>query len=323
MTTATISVVTPNYNHADRVGAAIRSVAAQTRPPLEHIVVDDGSTDASLSVIAELARAFPGVRLIPSEQNNGAALAMARGAREARGEFVMYLGADDLLPPNSLELFGNVLSAHPDAPIICGDVHFVDERARRHWERRYLNVDAAVYLTPDVLVDHQRRGLYVVNGGAAVVRRDILIKSNMTDPLLRWYLDFVHYNVIAYRYGLFYIPNILHEFTVTGSNLSAGAQTWSAQEPVLGRLFDVLNEPANQDIRHMFRRSAILAVAPHILRYMFLHKEARAYCSTRLVFNSLAISFYRSFRNWVPAWLLTKMVELGTSRTALDHKTGR
>ncbi len=54
--TPTISVVTPNYNHGQFIGDTIRSIAAQGYQPVEHIIVDDGSTDDSRKIIATLAR---------------------------------------------------------------------------------------------------------------------------------------------------------------------------------------------------------------------------------------------------------------------------
>ncbi len=118
----TISVVTPNYNHGHYIAQTIRSVAAQTRCPLEHVIVDDGSTDDSREIIADLAKEFPFVRLITSECNKGAAAAIYRGLLEAKGRYLMFLGADDALPPWSLERFAQIIEQHPDTALICGDV---------------------------------------------------------------------------------------------------------------------------------------------------------------------------------------------------------
>src|SRR5258708_4595239 len=208
----TISVAPPNYNHGRFITETIRSVAGQTYQPVEHIIVDDGSTDDSREIIAALAREYPLVKLVVSERNRGAAAAMHVGVQAASGDFIMYLGADDVLPTRSLGRFHDVVKDHPDAALICGDVSFVNEQTGHSWVRRGLNLRAPTYISPEDLVAQQRRGLNVINGGAAVVRRDVILEAEMNDISLRWYLDFTHYNAIAYRHGVYYVPEVLHRF---------------------------------------------------------------------------------------------------------------
>src|SRR3984893_9150492 len=160
----TISVVTPNYNHGRLIPETIRSVAGQDYQAVEHIIVDDGSTDDSREIIAALTREYPLVKLVVSERNRGAAAAMHVGTQAARGDFIMYLGADDALPARSLGRFHDVVKAHPDAALICGDVAFVNEQTGHSWVRRGLHLHAPTYISPEDLIAQQRRGLTVING---------------------------------------------------------------------------------------------------------------------------------------------------------------
>jgi glycosyltransferase involved in cell wall biosynthesis len=307
----TISVVTPNYNHGRLIAETIRSIAEQVYQPVEHIIVDDGSTDDSREIIAALAHEYPLIKLVVSERNRGAAAAMHVGTQAASGDFIMYLGADDVLPARSLSRFHDVVKAHPDAALICGDVSFVNEQTGHSWVRRGLNVRAPTYISPEDLVAQQRRGLNVICG-AAVVRRDVILEAEMNDVSLRWYLDFTYYNAIAYRHGVYYIPEVLHRFLVTGKNYSAGANVWMMQEPALARLFEVLNSRRFSDIHEKFRRSAILGIAPHILRYMFKHRSAREFLTLALVKNVILSSGYRRLRTLIPQGALDAFVRLRT-----------
>jgi glycosyltransferase involved in cell wall biosynthesis len=94
-----ISVVIPARNAAATIGRALRSVAAQTYPITEIVVVDDASSDAT----AVAALACPKVRLIHLPERKGAAAARNAGVAAAKGEWIAFLDADDMWRPEKLE----------------------------------------------------------------------------------------------------------------------------------------------------------------------------------------------------------------------------
>lgn len=93
-----VSIVVASHNKGPYVAATIRSALAQG-PVAEVVVVDDASTDGSQSILRELAVGNPGLRLIELPSNRGGSHCRNIGIREARGEFVVFLDADDLLDP--------------------------------------------------------------------------------------------------------------------------------------------------------------------------------------------------------------------------------
>jgi glycosyltransferase involved in cell wall biosynthesis len=101
----TVSVIIPAYNAATHIERTIASALAQTHPPLEILVVDDGSLDRTANLVAKLP---PPVRLIRKE-NGGPASARNLGAREAKGDWLALLDADDRWLPDKLR-----------AQLICG-----------------------------------------------------------------------------------------------------------------------------------------------------------------------------------------------------------
>jgi glycosyltransferase involved in cell wall biosynthesis len=95
----TVSFVVPVHNGAVYLGECLQSILAQTVPPLEVLVVDDGSTDAS----AEIASACGAPVVSLRQRHRGQAAARNRGVAAAQGELVAFLDADDCIPPEKLE----------------------------------------------------------------------------------------------------------------------------------------------------------------------------------------------------------------------------
>lgn len=95
-----VSVLIPAYNAERYLGEALDSVVAQTWPNVEVIVVDDGSTDATLEVARRYER--EGVKVV-AQKNAGAAAARNRAFNKAQGTFIQYFDADDILEPTKIE----------------------------------------------------------------------------------------------------------------------------------------------------------------------------------------------------------------------------
>lgn len=98
-----VSIVSPAYNAARFVEAAIDSVIAQTRTDWEMLVVDDCSRDDTTAIVQRRAAADPRVRLLRHERNGGPAQARQTALDAARGRFVAFLDSDDLWLPAKLE----------------------------------------------------------------------------------------------------------------------------------------------------------------------------------------------------------------------------
>lgn len=106
-----ISIITPCFNRDQFIREAVQSVAAQEYPDIEHIIVDGGSTDRTLAVLAE----YPGLTLV-SEPDQGMYDALNKGLGLAQGEIIGFLNTDDLYPEN---IFAEVAQAFRDPQILA------------------------------------------------------------------------------------------------------------------------------------------------------------------------------------------------------------
>lgn len=110
-----VSVIIPCYNHAHFLGEAIASVINQTYPHIEIIVVDDGSTDDT----AQISRAHPNIRYIRQE-NQGVSRARNTGLLHSRGNYLLFLDADDRLLPDAIEVSVRALASRIDCAFVFG-----------------------------------------------------------------------------------------------------------------------------------------------------------------------------------------------------------
>lgn len=101
-----ISVITPAYNAEKYIGETIESLQAQTFTDYEHIIVNDGSTDSTVTIIEKYAKEDDRIRLI-SQKNAGAAAARNKGLECARGEYITFVDGDDFI---EVDTFSTLIS---------------------------------------------------------------------------------------------------------------------------------------------------------------------------------------------------------------------
>jgi len=112
----------PVYNGAETIGRALESVFAQTLPPHETIVVDDGSIDNTESVVRRYGARVRYVR----QKNAGPATARNRGVEVATGDWIAFLDADDWYYPDRLRLHADLITAWSDIDFLVGNFEYRD-----------------------------------------------------------------------------------------------------------------------------------------------------------------------------------------------------
>lgn len=110
-----ISVVIPLYNKEKSIAQSLKSVLDQTYTNFEIVVVDDGSTDKSVEVVKDIGD--DRIQLL-GQSNAGPSKARNTGVKNSKGDWIVFLDADDELLPDALSIFAEIIVEHQDVDII-------------------------------------------------------------------------------------------------------------------------------------------------------------------------------------------------------------
>lgn len=169
----TYSVVMPAFNGVGFIKEALRSVLEQSHQEFEFIVVDGGSTDGALDVIKEAAESDPRVVLVHQGEQPGVAAAMNDGIREATGDWVVVMHADDIMEKNRLEVLDHHIREFDDRiGLVVAGVTLIADDDRVIGESIPDLPANPFFLEPDHR-DHPVGGLY-----HPTVKREVLDQVN-------------------------------------------------------------------------------------------------------------------------------------------------
>ena len=154
-----ISVVIPTYNCAKFLTETIQSVAEQLPPPLEILVIDDGSTDETPAVAAAFGSR---IRFVSIPHSGRPSVPRNVGLRLASGDLVAIFDADDIMLPGKLAAAQEVFDSRPEISLLFTDFQSIDERGRMI-ESTYLQKYRAFRQS---LVRTSQPDLYLVDGHA-------------------------------------------------------------------------------------------------------------------------------------------------------------
>jgi glycosyltransferase involved in cell wall biosynthesis len=209
----TVSVITVFLNAKRFLEEAAASVFAQTYPHWEYLLVDDGSTDRSVEIARSVTERHPDrVRYLehPNRENRGISASRNLGVREAHGEFVCFLDADDVYRPGKLENQVRLLQEHSSAAMVYGVTeHWFSwtgrpEDAGRDQPKR-LGVPPDTLVEPPTLVPLYLTGEAQTPGTSGfLVRREALLRVGGFEERFRAMSeDKVFFTKVALQYPIF------------------------------------------------------------------------------------------------------------------------
>lgn len=215
-----VSIVVPNFNGEEYLHETFASVQAQTFTRWEMIVVDDGSTDSSATIVREYSERDPRIRLLVLERNHGRpSVPRNHGIQAARGDYIAFLDADDLWHPQKLEIQLETLTRT--------GTQFVSSRLRdfrKHRDIEPLLLQSQAYPVWLQRIDHALllRKNVIPTSSVLVDRKLVLRHCFLEDPRYKAIEDYhcwlrIHLHEITHSYKL---PMNLVYYRRTQSSIS-------------------------------------------------------------------------------------------------------
>jgi len=201
-----ISIVTVSYNQADYVEENIRSVIDQNYPNVEHIVIDAGSTDGTLDILARYDEQIDWT----SEPDKGQSDGLNKGFRKASGDIIGWINSDDMLAPNALFRVANYFKDHPEEIAVVGDQEIIDAQGLP------VSVTKSRAYSFEYLLNHAQ----ATTQNSLFFKRSVLDKTGYLDESLHYVMDHDLFIRISQVRQIPYLP-----VTLAGYRLQPASKT--------------------------------------------------------------------------------------------------
>ncbi len=219
-----VSVLTGAYNNAETLPRAIESILSQTLEDLELVVVDDGSSDHTPTLVRGIDD--PRVRYHPLE-HVGIARSLNEGLREARAPFVAIQDADDYSEPSRLERQLELIEADPGVAVVGSRMREEDAAGRPLGAR----TSFAAGDVGDMLMRFNP-----IPNSSALMRRELVLEAGGYDPRYRYAMDYDLWLRLAERGRVVTIDEVLATRVMSGVNVAARKERAQIAESIAMRM---------------------------------------------------------------------------------------
>jgi glycosyltransferase involved in cell wall biosynthesis len=217
-----LSVVLPNYNHAQYLSRAIDAIAAQSSPPEEIIVIDDASSDNSREILIEFQRRHSNLTVLFNQRNLGALSGLQRGLELAKGRYVYFAAADDQILPGFFRSAINALKAAPTVGLFCAETILVDGATGRKVGRRPVvrPLRTAGPLSAKEVEGLLQRADNFIHTGSTIFRRRALLDKGGFMIEAGSFSDGLLARKIALTEGMWFMPTVVATWHIHPGGLS-------------------------------------------------------------------------------------------------------
>lgn len=136
-----VSIITPNYNYGHYIGQTIESVVNQDYDNIEHIIIDDGSTDNSVEIIQHYAEKYPTKVKLVKQSNHGQTYSINTGLKHVSGDIIGWINSDDTFCQGAIKGVVETFKKHTEMDIVFGDLIMIDKSGIELKKRKQLPMD--------------------------------------------------------------------------------------------------------------------------------------------------------------------------------------
>jgi glycosyltransferase involved in cell wall biosynthesis len=258
MMVPTLSVVMTNYNYSQYIEKAVITILEQSYTPLEFIIIDDASTDDSVSKIERLFANKSYCKLIRHNENKGILYTLQEALQISKGTHIYHASSDDYVEPEFFKKSMELIEKNPTMGLCCGKpIYFHDERSLRI--HHYLGVkEETQIIYPEELASLFRKSHFSIAGVTSIFRRDLMLKYGGYQPNLKSACDGFLIHQIAFRHPIGYIPEPFAAVRVHSSSYSARVnQAKKTRRKVFAELMQSLNRE-ELSVIDLFKKSGML-----------------------------------------------------------------
>jgi glycosyltransferase involved in cell wall biosynthesis len=214
-------VVISNYNHGAWLAHALLAIVNQSRPPWEVLIVDDASTDHSVALIRQFQQYYPCIKLEVNQRNLGCNANTNALFGRASGDYLYAAASDDFVAPGFFETAVGALEDCPEAGLVFGHFHAVDERGEFLEEAKPSGLRGPRHLTPRAFLEEYLEVEAPTHSlcGATIYRAAELKRVGYIDRLGSWSDTFAA-RAIGLRRGACYVPAHFMNWRQLGTNQS-------------------------------------------------------------------------------------------------------
>jgi glycosyltransferase involved in cell wall biosynthesis len=283
---------------------SLTALVEQSVLPLEIIVIDDVSTDNSLQVIEEFMRRHPVVRLHRNEKNQGVIPNLNLGLQLIRGDYVLFAAADDEVMPGFMEKSAALLRKYPQAALCCTVGDWIELGTGLNWHVGVGMGDEPCYLPAARVVELERQSKLFIGSHSAIFRKAALLEVNGFIPELRWHCDWFAHTVIAFRYGICFVPEALSRQYIYPTSYSATGRKTGEHQRALRGILDLLLTPQYEDVEILVRKSgALFLFGWPILRLLLSDRAYRRFLNLTFLRKNLWHMLKLRIKRYTPAFL--------------------
>ncbi|MEM9840523.1 MAG: glycosyltransferase [Pseudomonadota bacterium] len=254
MDAPTLTAIVPLHNKVRTIARTLTSIAGQTHPASEIIVVDDVSSDGSVEAVEELS--IPNLRLLKRDRPGpGGYAARNLGAEKATGDWLAFLDADDEWLPTHLEAASRVIAQSPEVGVIFFG-RAVRNKVTGAGEVRGTGAEG-VQSANALLADYAERNLFHVN--ALIVRRDVFLETGGFNDGKGWrrggdselWLRLIHHGAPVYV-----SPEITSIYDMDFSDVIRSTKNFVREHPVRVTVRQMLLQETNPKRAKLLKRLA-------------------------------------------------------------------